>query len=101
MNENAKLSKQGCAGGKKKQDLYRIKYKTHLMGFKVPLHLTLTGDMIELNDVFYFKTSISIHANALREKNTLLLKPTNDICFYFSCKIHICGLQRIYLSLKN
>lgn len=49
------------------------------MGFKVPLHLTLTGDMIELNDVFYFKTSISIHANSLREKNTLLLRRTKDI----------------------
>lgn len=58
------------------------------MGFKVPLHLTLTGDMIELNDVFYFKTSISIHANVLREKNTLLLKPTKDICFYYLLFFH-------------
>lgn len=71
-------------GSKKKQDLYRIKYKTHLMGFKVPLHLTLTGDMIELNDVFYFKTSISIHANAIREKNTLLLIPTNIYIYLYT-----------------
>lgn len=87
-------------GGKKKQDLYRIKYKTHLMGFKVPLHLTLTGDMIELNDVFYFKTSISIHANTLREKNTLLLIPTNTYLLLFSLflRIYMNNLQQLLIS---
>lgn len=54
--------------------------------FKVPLYLTVTRDVMKLASVFYFTSSVSIHANYSKQYSHLNLSELTfiyDVTKYF------------------